>query len=240
MKEAAKTHSVQPCLRLFRTALIQFHAIGIAVISLGKLPQSLPAATAWVDQIRGDPLREPDALENQRDIVWIRWVIAQLDVVHQAANHSGIGLLPHRKGCRKLDQSLIDRLISGAHKVKSGKPFSELTGRHGLFVFLHLQQEKLRFCQIFHQRASRALQFGISVPCCGEIRLPEFLNPCPLDHHALRELKDLSLKLNKPVQCVGFLRLEVRLLAHRCIRPFAEHSSCPAAGCRTTSSDQHG
>ena len=26
----------------------------------------------------------------------------------------------------------------------------------------------------------------------------------------------------------------------RCIRPFAEHSSCPATGCRTTSSDQHG
>ena len=62
MKEAAKAYSVQSCLRLLRAAFVQFHAIGIAVVSLGKLPQGLTAATARVDQIGGHALRKLDAL----------------------------------------------------------------------------------------------------------------------------------------------------------------------------------
>lgn len=48
MKKAAKAYTVQAGLRLLRTAFIQFHPIGIAVVALGDLPQRLSAAAAGV------------------------------------------------------------------------------------------------------------------------------------------------------------------------------------------------
>ena len=62
VKEAAKADSVQSCQGLFGTAFVQLHTIGIAVVSLGKLPQGLTAATARVDQIGGHALRKLDTL----------------------------------------------------------------------------------------------------------------------------------------------------------------------------------
>ena len=50
VKEAAKSDAVEPCLRFFRTALIQLHAVGIAVISLSQLAQSLTVFKNIIDQ----------------------------------------------------------------------------------------------------------------------------------------------------------------------------------------------
>ena len=54
VKEAAKSDAVETCLCFFRTALIQLHAVGIAVIPLSQLAQSLTTAAAWIEEVRGD------------------------------------------------------------------------------------------------------------------------------------------------------------------------------------------
>ena len=99
VKEAAEAHTMQSCLRLFRPAFIQLHTVGIAVVSLGQLPQSLSAAAAWVQQVRGHTLREFYSTQDQRDIAGVCRIIAQLDIVHQSADYRSIGFLPHREGC---------------------------------------------------------------------------------------------------------------------------------------------
>ena len=98
MKEAAKAHAVKPCLRFLRAALVQFHAIGIAVIALRQLSKCLAAAAAGVQQVRGHTLRKFDPPQKKIDIIRVCWVIAQLNVVHQPTYHRSIGLLPYRKG----------------------------------------------------------------------------------------------------------------------------------------------
>ena len=48
VKEAAKADAMEACLRFFRTALVQLHAVGIAVISLSQLAQSFTTAAARI------------------------------------------------------------------------------------------------------------------------------------------------------------------------------------------------
>ena len=60
VKEAAKAHAMKACLCFLRPAFIQFNTVGITVVSLCQLAQSLPAAAARVQQIGGNTLREPD------------------------------------------------------------------------------------------------------------------------------------------------------------------------------------
>ena len=98
MKEAAEAHAVKPCLRFLRAALVQFHAIGIAVIALRQLSKRLAAAAAGVQQVRGHAFRKSDPPQKKIDIIRVCWVIAQLNVVHQPTYHRSIGLLSHRKG----------------------------------------------------------------------------------------------------------------------------------------------
>lgn len=98
MKKAAKAHAVKSCLRLLRAALVQFHAIGIAVIALSQLSKCLAAAAAGIQQVRGYTLRKSDPPQKNIDIIRVCWVIAQLNVVHQPTYHRSIGLLPYRKG----------------------------------------------------------------------------------------------------------------------------------------------
>ena len=102
-----------------------------------------------------------------------------------------------------------------------------MPGFHSLLIFLHLQQKQLRLRQSVYQCVSDTLQFGIGIPRCCKIGLTELLDTGPLEHHALRVLNDLFLKGRKPIQCVRFLRLEIMLPGHRCIRPFAAHSAHP-------------
>ena len=60
-EETAKPHAVQPGLCVFRPTLIQFHAVGIAVVPLGQLPQRFAAAAAGIQQVRGDARWELNA-----------------------------------------------------------------------------------------------------------------------------------------------------------------------------------
>lgn len=98
MKEAAEAHAVKPCLCFFRAALVQLHAIGIAVIALRQLSKRLAAAAAGIQQVRGHAFRKSDPPQKKSDIIRVCWVIAQLNVVHQPTYHRSIGLLSHRKG----------------------------------------------------------------------------------------------------------------------------------------------
>ena len=98
MKEAAKAHAVKPCLCFLRAALVQLHAIGIAVIALRQLSKRLAAAAAGIQQVRGHAFRKSDPPQKKSDIIRVCWVIAQLNVVHQPTYHRSIGLLSHRKG----------------------------------------------------------------------------------------------------------------------------------------------
>ena len=65
VKEAAEADAVQPCLRFLRAALVQLHAVGVAVIPLRQLAQGLAAAAAGVEKVRGDALRKSDAAQDQ-------------------------------------------------------------------------------------------------------------------------------------------------------------------------------
>ena len=98
MKEAAEAHAVKPCLCFLRAALVQLHAIGIAVIALRQLSKRLAAAAAGIQQVRGHAFRKSDPPQKKSDIIRVCWVIAQLNVVHQPTYHRSIGLLSHRKG----------------------------------------------------------------------------------------------------------------------------------------------
>ena len=65
VKEAAEADAVKPCLRFLCAALVQLHAVGVAVIPLRQLTQGLAAAAAGVEKVRGDALRKPDAAQDQ-------------------------------------------------------------------------------------------------------------------------------------------------------------------------------
>lgn len=113
----------------------------LAVISLGQLAQSLTAAAAWIEEVRGNAVRKPDRSQHQRDIVRIGRVIAQLDVVHQAAQHGGIGLLPRGERSRELAQHLIDRLVACTHEIEAAYAPAKLSCHRCQFVLFQFQQK---------------------------------------------------------------------------------------------------
>ena len=115
VKEAAEADAVQPCLRFLRAALVQLHAIGVAVIPLRQLTQGLAAAAAGIKKICRDAFGEMNAPQEQRDVVGIGGIIAQLDVIHEPADDRGVGFLPRRKRRGELGERFIHRLIAHAH-----------------------------------------------------------------------------------------------------------------------------
>ena len=52
VKEASEADAVKPGLRFFRAVFVQLHAVGVAVVAVGKLPKRLTAAAARIEQIR--------------------------------------------------------------------------------------------------------------------------------------------------------------------------------------------
>ena len=65
VKEAAEADAVQPCLRFLRAALVQLHAVGVAVIPLRQLTQGLAAAAAGIKKICRDAFGKSDAAQDQ-------------------------------------------------------------------------------------------------------------------------------------------------------------------------------
>ena len=115
VEETAKTNAVQARLRLLRPALVQLHAVSVAVVPLGELPEGLAAAAAWVKQVGGDALREPDTPQDKGNIVRIGGIAAHLHIVHQPPNDGGVGLALHWELPGKIPQHIIDGAVVFDH-----------------------------------------------------------------------------------------------------------------------------
>ena len=152
MEEAAEAYTVQARLRLLRTAFIQLHAIGIAVVTLGDLPQCLSAAAAGVKDVGGHPLRKGDALQHQRNVIRIGGIVPQLHVVHEPPDGDRVDSVFLRELLCEPADRIIYRAVAGAHQVEALKAPQQLS-RHGCqSIALQLHQQRLcvsqRLCQI--------------------------------------------------------------------------------------------
>ena len=97
VKEASEADAVKSCLRFFCAVFVQLHAVGVAVVAVGKLPKRLAAAAARVEQIRRHALRKRDPAQNVRDIFRICRVIAHADMIHQPPDHRRVDGVRLRK-----------------------------------------------------------------------------------------------------------------------------------------------
>ena len=158
VEKAAKADPMQARLRLLRPALIQLHAVCIAVIPLGELPEGLAAAAAWVQQIGGDAHRELDTPQNMGNIVRIGGVIAQLYIVHQPADYSCVGRSLYRKLPGKVPQHVVDRPVGVAHKVEPLEPRLKLSRCGGELCFFYLHQQQANTREDTHQIFPRLLK----------------------------------------------------------------------------------
>ena len=196
-KEAAEAHAMQSRLGLFRPAFVQLHPVGVAVIALGNLPQGLAAPAAGVQEIRGNALRELDSAEHQCDVVRVRGVVAQLDVVHQPPNNSGVGSALHWKSLGKGMECVIDGTVIAAHEVEAQQAIPELSGGGGCLIFLSLHQKQTGFPQNLRQITADAQQNVKSVLGGGEVRSPVLLHPGPPNDQRLGQVQEALLRLTK-------------------------------------------
>ncbi len=120
VKEAAEADAVKSCLRFLRAVFVQLHAVGVAVVAIGKLPERLATAAARVEQIRRHALRELDTAQNVRDIFRVRWIVTHAHMVHQPPNHRRVDGVRLRKRFRKAGQDFIHRLVCSGHEIKAG------------------------------------------------------------------------------------------------------------------------
>ena len=180
VEETAHAHAVQPCLGLLRAALVQFHAVGKAVVALGDLPQGLAAAAAGVEDIGSDALREPDAPQDMSDVLRIGGIVSHAHLVHQSADGLGVhGVRALGKFFGKAAQGLIDRLVGPGHEVESGKSGLQFAGDSGPGVFLQLQKRQSGVAQGGGQPRAHLLQFLIAAPGPLGIGLEVFLHSGP-------------------------------------------------------------
>ena len=119
VKEASEADTVEPGLRFLRAVFVQLHAVGVAVVAVGKLPERLAAAAARVEQIRRHALRKRDPAQDVRDISRVCWVIAHADMVHQPPDDRRVDGVRLRKRFRKAGQDFIHRLVRSGHEIKA-------------------------------------------------------------------------------------------------------------------------
>ena len=229
VKEAAHAHAGQARLRFLRPGFIQLHAIGVAVVALGKLAQGLTAAAAGVQQIGDHVLREPDAPEDVPDVLRIGGIVAHPHVVHQSADHRRVHRIRRfRQLFRIAGQRLIYRLIGPAHEFEPGKPLTELSRCCCQGVFLLLQKRKLRLRQSVEDPFLRLLQLQVGILRPLQIRIPVFLHSGSVCQKLAAPLEDRGPGLRQRFQReIAFLLL--RQLAHGTLpsEPRADDSSDP-------------
>ena len=97
VKEASEADAVKSCLRFLRAVFVQLHAVGVAVVAVGKLPERLAAAAARVKKVRRHALWKRDPAQDMRDIFRVRRIVAHADVVHQPPDHCCIDGICLRK-----------------------------------------------------------------------------------------------------------------------------------------------
>ena len=188
---------------------VQLHAVGIAVVAVGKLPERLAAAAAGIEQIRRHALRKRDPAQNVRDIFRVCRVITHADMVHQPPNDCCVDGIRLRKCFCKAGQDFIHRFVRSGHKIKVAQPCLKLTGfscQRGL-----LQFQKIALCIAEHRkkRVPRFLQFQIVDIRTLRLRRAVFLHTGAAFQKALAAAQNGFCRLPKLFQCVkgafGFL-----------------------------------
>ena len=207
MEEAAEAYTVQAGLRLLRTAFIQLHPIGIAVVALGDLPQRLSAATAGIKDIGGHAIRKRDALQHQRNVIRIGGIVPQLHVVHEPPDGDRVDSVFLRELLCEPADRIIYRAVAGAHQVEALKSPQQLPGHGRQSVALQFHQQRLRVSQSLCQIIADAAERVVGIMGSGQIRLPVFFNAGAEYHHGLHRLRDLFAQLTDPFQHIVALAL---------------------------------
>ena len=204
MEKATEAYTVQTGLRLLRTAFIQLHPIGIAVVALGDLPQRLSAAAAGVKDIGGHALRKGDALQYQCDVIRIGGIVPQFHVVHEPPDDGRVDSIFLR---REPADRIIYRTVAGTHQVEALKAPQQLSGHGRQSIALQFHQQGLhvgqRLCQIVTDTAERV----VGIMGGGQIRLPVLFNTGAEYHHGLHRLRDLFAQFADPFQHIVALAL---------------------------------
>ena len=128
VKEASEADTVEPGLCFLRAVFVQLHAVGVAVVAVGKLPKGLTAAAARIEQIRRHALRELDTAQNVRDIFRVCRIVAHTDMVHQPPNDCCVDGVRLRKCFCKAGQDFINGFVRSGHKIKVAQPCLKLPG----------------------------------------------------------------------------------------------------------------
>ena len=115
-------------MRFLRAVFVQFHAVGVAVVAVGKLPKRLAAAAAGIEQIRRHALRKRDPAQDVCDIFRVRRIVAHAHMVHQPPDHRRVDSVRLRKDFRKAGQDFIYRLVRSGHEIKASQPCLKLSG----------------------------------------------------------------------------------------------------------------
>ena len=207
MKKAAEAYTVQAGLRLLRTAFIQLHPIGIAVVALGDLPQRLSAAAAGVKDIGGHALRKGDALQYECDVIRIGGIVPQFHVVHEPPDDGRVDSIFLRELLCEPADRIIYRTVAGTHQVEALKAPQQLSGHGRQSIALQFHQQGLhvgqRLCQIVTDTAERV----VGIMGGGQIRLPVLFNTGAEYHHGLHRLRDLFAQFADPFQHIVALAL---------------------------------
>ena len=161
VKEAAEADAMEPCLRLLRAVFVQLHAVGVAVVAVGKLPERLAAAAARVEQIRRHAFRKCNPAQDMRDIFRVCRVIPHADMVHQAPNDCCVDGVRLRQRLCKAGQNFIDRLVRSGHEIKAAQACLKLPGFSGQRGFLQFQKISLCITERPNECVPHFLQFQI-------------------------------------------------------------------------------
>ena len=144
---------------------VQLHAVGVAVVAVGKLPKRLAAAAAGVEQIRRHALWKRNPAQNVRDIFRVCRVITHADMIHQPPDHRRVDGVRLRKRFRKAGQNFIHRLVRSGHKIKASQTRLKLSSFLGKRRFLQFQKIPLCIAERHKKRVPRFLQFQIVRIC---------------------------------------------------------------------------
>ena len=202
VKEAAEADAMEPCLRLLRAVFVQLHAVGVAVVAVGKLPERLAAAAAGVEQIRRHALRKRDPAQDVRDILRVCRVIAHADMIHQPPDHRRVDGVRLRKRFRKAGQDFIHRLVRSGHEIKAAQSRLKLPGFSCQRGFLQFQKIALCIAERRKKRASCFLQFQIVRIRALRLRRAVFLHTGAAFQKALAAAQNRFCRLPKLFQGV--------------------------------------
>ena len=181
---------------------VQLHAVGVAVVAVGKLPERLAAATARVEQIGRHALRERDPAQNVRDIFRVCRIVAHTDMIHQPPDHRRVNGVRLRKGFCKAGQDFIYRLVRSGHKIKAAQSRLKLPGFSCQRGFLQFQKIPLCIAERRKKRVSRFLQFQIVRIRTLRLRRAVFLHTGAAFQKALAATQNGFCRLPKLFQCV--------------------------------------